>query len=111
MNKVKAVLLSSFSTLIIASATFSYIYFTDKEIKGEEFDSDRSIDYSVIQTRDDNSDLIKEQNNNNISNSRSNVITNTVKTISPAIVGINVTEIRQYRDPWSADPFWRQFWK
>jgi len=24
-------------------------------------------------------------------------------------VGITVTEIRQYRDAWSADPFWRQF--
>lgn len=48
-----------------------------------------------------------------ISESRSTVITETVKKVSPAVVGINVTEIKQYQDPfsslWGDDPFWRQF--
>lgn len=50
--------------------------------------------------------------NNDITNSRKNIITKTVEKVSPAVVGINVTEIRQYRDPFGSffdDPFFRQF--
>jgi serine protease Do len=47
--------------------------------------------------------------NSDIANERQNIITKTVAQTSPAVVGITVTEIRQYRDMWSADPFWRQF--
>jgi serine protease Do len=52
------------------------------------------------------------QLNDDISKSRKNIITETVKMVSPAVVGINVIEIRQYRDPFSYffdDPFFRQF--
>ncbi|MGE5316095.1 MAG: S1C family serine protease [Acidobacteriota bacterium] len=45
--------------------------------------------------------------------SRSNAITHTVGIVSPAVVGINVTEIREYQDPFTNlfgnDPFFRQF--
>lgn len=45
--------------------------------------------------------------------SRRNVITEAVRTISPAVVGINVTEIREYRDPFAEmfrnDPWFQQF--
>jgi len=43
--------------------------------------------------------------------SRRNAITRTVAMVSPAVVGINVTEVRQYRyrNPWGDDPFFRQF--
>lgn len=54
----------------------------------------------------------KSGNNDQISNQRRNIITQTVERVSSAIVGINVTEIRQYRDPFSNffdDPFFRQF--
>jgi serine protease Do len=50
-----------------------------------------------------------------ISNHRQNAITRAVATASPAVVGINVTEVREYtyRNPWSQmfgdDPFFRQF--
>ncbi|MCJ7554100.1 MAG: trypsin-like peptidase domain-containing protein [Ignavibacteriaceae bacterium] len=50
--------------------------------------------------------------NDDISNSRRNIITETVKLVSPSVVGINVIEIRQVRDPFSYffdDPFFRQF--
>ncbi len=50
--------------------------------------------------------------NDEITNSRKNIITETVQKVSPAIVGINVIEIRQYQDPFSSffdDPFFRQF--
>jgi serine protease Do len=48
-----------------------------------------------------------------IATSRQNAITRAVKTCSPAIVGINVTEVREqvYRDPFDmfSDPFFEQF--
>src|SRR5690606_8021896 len=50
--------------------------------------------------------------NDEITNSRKNIITETVQKVSPAIVGINVIEIRKVRDPFSSffdDPFFRQF--
>ena len=45
-----------------------------------------------------------------IDDSRRNAITRTISRISPAVVGINVTEIRSYRDPFMLDdPFLRYF--
>ena len=49
-----------------------------------------------------------------VDRSRRNAITAAVEKAAPAVVGINVTEVREvrYRDPWSAfedDPFFRQF--
>lgn len=55
---------------------------------------------------------LKSNLQDEISNTRNNIITETVKKVSPAVVGINVIEIRQYRDPFSYffdDPFFRQF--
>ncbi|NWF90007.1 MAG: trypsin-like peptidase domain-containing protein [Ignavibacteriaceae bacterium] len=55
---------------------------------------------------------IKSSLNDEITKTRSNIITETVKNVSPAVVGINVTQIRQYHDPFSSffdDPFFRQF--
>jgi serine protease Do len=50
--------------------------------------------------------------NDELSDSRDNLITETVKKVSPAVVGINVTEIQKV-DPYASffgnDPFWRQF--
>jgi len=48
-----------------------------------------------------------------ISNSRSNAITRAVAEVSPAIVGINVTQVQQYyrRNPFSDDPFFRHFFQ
>jgi serine protease Do len=54
----------------------------------------------------------KEINNTSIADSRRTILTETVEKVSPAVVGINVTEIRQVRDPFSSffdDPFFRQF--
>lgn len=55
-----------------------------------------------------------DEANLNIDRSRRNAITEAVSNAAPAVVGINVTEVREvrYRDPWSAfedDPFFRQF--
>ncbi len=51
--------------------------------------------------------------NDQIYTSRKTIITETVKKVSSCVVGINVTEIRQYSDPMIGpffnDPFFRQF--
>lgn len=44
-----------------------------------------------------------------ITDSRENAITRTVGDVSKAVVGISVTEVREYRDPFADDPFFRQF--
>jgi serine protease Do len=46
-----------------------------------------------------------------VTQSRRNAITRTVAEVSPAVVGITVTEMQQYRvrSPWGDDPFFRQF--
>ena len=48
-----------------------------------------------------------------ISNQRRNALTRAVAVASPTVVGINVTEIREYQNPWGQfygdDPFFRQF--
>jgi serine protease Do len=54
----------------------------------------------------------KIQLDDDITKTRRNIITETVRMSSPSIVGINVIEIRQYRDPFSYffdDPFFRQY--
>ncbi len=52
------------------------------------------------------------ENNKNISETRETAITRAVKKISPAMVGINVEEVREVQDPFSMfdnDPFFKQF--
>jgi serine protease Do len=54
----------------------------------------------------------KSELNDEITKSRKNILTETVKNVSPAVVGINVTQIQQYQDPFNSffdDPFFRQF--
>jgi serine protease Do len=54
----------------------------------------------------------KDKNNDEITNSRRNIITETVKNVSPSVVGINVIEIREYKDPFFSffdDPFFQRF--
>ena len=57
--------------------------------------------------------IYSQNSGDNISVSRHNAITRTVETVSPTVVGINVIEIREYRDPFANffgnDPFFRQF--
>jgi serine protease Do len=109
MKKLKYIFLSSFVTLLIASVIFAYYYYQNKNENGVSQQNEQvltdSQKSSIIPVN------LRTDANNEITNSRNNIITSTVKKVSPAIVGINVTEIRYYRDPMSADPFWRQFFR
>ncbi|NUQ80405.1 MAG: trypsin-like peptidase domain-containing protein [Bacteroidetes bacterium] len=59
--------------------------------------------------------LTRDSVNQVIYESRQTVITTAVRAISPAVVGINVTEIREYRDPFADlfrnDPFFNHFFQ
>jgi len=68
-------------------------------------DNDKNVVFAQFQDQ-------KDKNNDEITNSRRNIITETVKNVSPSIVGINVIEIREYKDPFFSffdDPFFQRF--
>jgi serine protease Do len=54
---------------------------------------------------------LRDSINDVLTGGRRNAITRAVSAASPAVVGINVIELRQYRQlsPWGDDPFFRQF--
>jgi serine protease Do len=83
MNRNKTIIFSFIFALILMSSTFA--------------------------SSNENQKDLRQSANDDISNSRNTVITKTVKEVSPAVVGITVAEIRQYRDVFSMDPFFRQF--
>ncbi len=99
MNRYKTIILSSAITLILTSLVYALIFSPSR--------NNNSIFSSIIGDTSRHTNL--QQSNDDISDSRHNIITKTVKEVSPAVVGITVTEIRQYRDVFSMDPFFRQF--
>lgn len=68
---------------------------------------DKAQIYTVSAARMTDRDSVDDH----ITSSRHNAITHAVAKASPAVVGINVTEIREQRiyDPFGDDPFFRQF--
>ncbi len=97
----KLVLLASF--LLFAGAVL--LYLKSNQSNAPLYVSSDTSQSSVVSFQQ------KMQNNKNISDTRKTIITETVKNVSPAVVGINVTEIRSYNSPFSMlnDPFWKQF--
>ncbi|HCY75968.1 MAG TPA: 2-alkenal reductase [Ignavibacteriales bacterium] len=94
-------------TIVVLTIIFSSSYFyLNSKLRGNFLSSNNSGDISLTSLEQ------AKKFNDEITNSRENIITKTVQKVSPAIVGINVIEIRQYRDPFSSffdDPFFRQF--
>lgn len=89
--------------IILFSASFFYL---NSKLQNDFYTSSNNSNVSLTSL-----DQAKRFNDE-ITNSRENIITKTVQKVSPAIVGINVIEIRQFRDPFSSffdDPFFRQF--
>jgi serine protease Do len=96
-----------FTFIIVAAALFAAFYlFSSKNAHPLYYESNNGVSSASFQNKD--------SLNNSISDSRNNIITRTVKKVSPAVVGINVTEIReeQYNSPFNSffdDPFFQQF--
>lgn len=101
MKNVKVIVLSSFLTLLIVSIIFAYFYYEKQNLN--ELNQETQIEAGK-NNFEESAILpvnLRNQVNSAISNSRENIITSTVKKVSPAIVGINVTETRYFRDPYS----------
>ncbi len=65
---------------------------------------------NIFQTKPDpNVKLTAIQQTEQINDDRKNAITRAIEKVAPAIVGINVEEVREIRDPFFDDPFFRQF--
>ena len=103
MNTTKNIIIAILAVLALISG----IYIV--QLKDQRTNNNQKNDNSTIR----NTHLQEKQTqNDDISNSRKNIITETVKKVSPGVVGINVIEIQQYRNPFSSffdDPFFRQF--
>ena len=103
MKQSKNILLVMLTAALLISIT--YIFTRDDENRTlSESRTDANIKTAYYQ------DI--NNANDDITRSRRNIITETVKKVSPAVVGINVIEIQQYRDPFGSffdDPFFRQF--
>ncbi len=103
MNKSKNIFIVILSLALLVSII--YIFTQTKEDAGTtQNKSDPNFRTVYYQ------DLDKA--NDDISHSRRNIITETVRKVSPAVVGINVIEIQEIRNPFGSffdDPFFRQF--
>jgi len=94
MNRSKFLIFSLAFVAVLASG-FIFGHFVFKRSEATELKTGENISRErVIQ---------------NITDSRENAITRTVSDVSKAVVGISVTEVREYRDPFADDPFFRQF--
>ena len=102
MKNIKIIFLSSFFTLLILSVIFAYFYYQRQNDNQVTALNDTTL---TSQNGMEESSILPVNLRNNvnsaISNSRENIITNTVKNVSPTIVGINITETRYFRDPYS----------
>jgi serine protease Do len=103
MIKSKNSLLVILAVALLISVAYIFTH-VDEKVVIEPEEKDTIIETASYQE--------KEKTNDDITQSRRNIITETVKKVSPAVVGINVIEVQEYRDPFSSffdDPFFRQF--
>ncbi len=107
MKQFKIIFISSLTTILILSVVFAFFYYSSDTIfrKGNDKEFYSNDNYTT--------DIIPAMNrgdiNDSISSRRQTVLTNTVSKVHQAVVGINVTEVRQVRDPRSYDPWFRYF--
>lgn len=102
MKNIKVIFLSSFFTLLIVSVIFAYFYYQRQNV--DPLSEDAQVKSADNNNFEESAILpvnLRNNVNSAISNSRENIITTTVKNVSSAIVGINVTETRYFRDPYS----------
>ena len=103
MKQSKNILLVILTAALLISITYIFTR-DDEKITFNQDETNTNIKHAFLQDTDKTID--------DIAGSRKNIITETVKKVSPAVVGINVIEIQQYRDPLGSffdDPFFRQF--
>jgi len=93
MNRSK-ILIFTLAFIAVLASGFIFGHFIFKNSEATELKSEN---------------ISRERISQDITDSRENAITRTVSEVSKAVVGISVTEVREYRDPFGDDPFFRQF--
>jgi serine protease Do len=98
-----------FLTISLIISLFAAVFILNSKLNLisvlESPEKNQSVVFARLQNQNDS-------NNDEITNSRRNIITETVQKVSPAIVGINIIEIREYKDPFFSmfdDPFFQRF--
>lgn len=109
MNKLKTVIYSTLITLLLVSVGFSIIYFRYINPIEEKRANGEAIENAAEEKAKPDTIYVKQKLNDRITYTRHTIITKTVKKVSPAVVGINVTKVKKYRDPFTADPLFRYF--
>ena len=103
MNRTKNIIIAVLAVLVLISGIY-IVQLKDQRTNDYQKKDNSTFTNAYLQE--------KQIQNDDISNSRKNIITETVKKVSPGVVGINVIEIQQYRNPFGSffdDPFFRQF--
>lgn len=103
MSKFKTVFFTIIITMLLMSAAFALIFTKTKKDANSSEPQKASI---AINDTFTNSNQQNEVANNQIYQSRKNIITETVSKVSQSVVGINTKEIKQYR---IGDPIYRYF--
>lgn len=105
MKQLKIIFISSLTTILIISIVFAFFYYKGDSLLGQDNDrfEENNFNTEVIPA------LQRGELNDSISSGRQTIITKTVNRVNKAVVGINVTELRQVRDPRSYDPWFRYF--
>jgi len=109
MKKFKIAFVSSLITVVIISIAFAYFYYNKTLPVINEVTSKPAREKEKIISKENAQTNNPVKLSDKLTLERKNIITQAVKKVSSAIVGINVTEIRKYRSPWSQDPFFREF--
>jgi len=102
MTKFQIILSNIIITITIVAAFF---YLTQKSSfqNYEDMKELSSVDTIYVKNKENRTDAICK--------TRNTIITETVKNVSPAVVGISVKEVRQYQynSPFHNNPFWQKF--
>ncbi len=96
--------------ILLSLITFSSCQSKAKKFEPIETTTNIKSEKHIYNDEDTQSNQ-KENNDKDISVTRENAITRAVQIANPAVVGINVTEVRkvEYRNPFFNDPVFRQF--
>jgi len=107
MKQIKIAFLSSAITVLILSVVFAVFYYNEGFAESNENIYKQAEHVSTPTERASITDSIYK--------GRETIITETIKNVNPAVIGINVVEIREYRSPWynffRDDPYFRDYFR
>ncbi len=106
MKQIKVIFISSITTLFIVSIVLGFLYYSNSFAKDPSKKEESEKVIPAVQ---------RQAITDSINVGRQTVITETIKKVNPAVVGINVVEIREYRSPWynffRDDPYFRDYFR